>query len=339
MTKLRMGVVGTGIFGERHLQTYSSYWRSDLSGIFDINLSRAMEMKNKYGARKVYNNLEEMLDDSEIDGISIATPDNLHRDVAVAAAKAGKHILIEKPLSTNLSEAKDIIDAVRDNNIFAMVDFHNRINPQFTILKDSIAGGEIGELKYMYFRLSNTLAVPMKMLSWSGNSSSLWFLGSHIVDLGRWLCQSEVKKISAVSRMGVLSSKGINCPDFYVATLEFENGTVGVFENSWILPTTQPTVKDFLVEILGDKGAFYVDGANNRTVQKYTADKYSFPDLFAVNSNPRCPSGFVFESIRYFVDAVLDTRQPLATVEDGFENTKILCGIEEAAKSGNSIQM
>lgn len=339
MTKLRVGVVGTGLFGERHLQTYSTYFRSELYGIFDINLERAQNMKDKYGAKKVYQSLEEILGDSQIDAISIATPDNLHRDIAVAAAKAGKHILVEKPLSTDKREAKEIVDAVAKNSVVAMVDFHNRINPQFTLIKDSLANGEIGDLKYMYFRLSNTLAVPLSMLSWSGNSSALWFLGSHVVDLGRWLCNSEVKRVSAVSRSGVLKSRGIDCPDFYVSTLEFENGTVGMFENSWILPSTQPTVKDFVVEIVGEKGAFYVDGANNRTVQKYTSEKYMFPDLFAVNINPRCPSGFVFESIRYFVDAVLDSKQPLATVEDGLENTRILCGIEEAAKGGTAVDL
>lgn len=337
MEKLKVGVVGVGLFGERHLQAYSDYSRVELVGIFDLNADRAKKMKEKYNAKKIYSKLDEMLKDPDIEAVSIATPDNLHRDISVAAAKAGKKMLIEKPLATNKKDAEEIVSAVRDNNVIAMVDFHNRINPPFLLLKDSIVKGEIGVPKYMYFRLSNSISVPLNMLKWSSNSSALWFLGSHTIDLGRWLIESEVKRINAVSKSGVLTSKGIQCPDFFVATLEFENGTVGVFENSWILPASQPTVKDFTVEILGEKGAFFVDAANNRTVQKFTEEKAVFPDLFAVTTNQRGTTGFVFESVKYFVDAVLDGKAMLATVEDGLENTKILCGIIESAESSSTI--
>jgi predicted dehydrogenase len=339
MKKLNVAVIGLGGFGERHVQTYASYERSNLIALCDTNEDRAEEITRKYGVPKYYRNYQEMLAVSEVEAVSVATPDHLHREIAVEAAKAGKHLLIEKPLATNISDAAAILDAARQAGVKVMVDFHNRINPPFLATKAAVDSGEIGKPRYLYARLSNTLDVPLKMLKWSRNSSALWFLGSHTIDLACWLLNDEVKKVNAVSSSGLLTSLGVECPDFFVATLEFKGGAIGVFENSWILPVTQPTVKDFTFELLGDQGAIYVDAANNRTIQKFTQDKGSFPDLFAVVRSQRGEIGFVHESIRYFVDSVLDGKPPLADSNDGLKNTEILCAILESCRTHLPVEL
>jgi predicted dehydrogenase len=339
MKKLNVAVIGLGGFGERHVQTYAAYERTNLIALCDTNEDRAKKITGKYGVPKYYLNYQEMLAAAEIEAVSIATPDHLHREIAVEAAKAGKHLLIEKPLATSITDAKAILKAVGQAGVKGMVDFHNRINPPFLATKAAVDSGEIGRPRYLYARLSNTLDVPLKMLKWAKNSSALWFLGSHTIDLARWLLQDEVKKVNAVSSSGLLTSLGVDCPDFFVATLEFKGGAIGVFENSWILPTTQPTVKDFTFELLGDQGAIYVDAANNRTIQKFTRDKGSFPDLFAVIANQRGEIGFVHESIRYFVDSVLDDRPPLADLNDGWKNTAVLCAILESCRTHLPVEL
>lgn len=336
--RLKVGVIGTGIFGERHLQAYSAYNRTDLVAVCDLDEERARLMAEKYGANRFCRDYRDLLE-SEVEAVSIATPDHLHREVAIACAQAGKHILLEKPLATTIEDAEAIRDAVRAAGVTLMVDFHNRINPPFLSVKAALDAGELGTPSFVYARLSNSTKVPLGMLRWAGHSSALWFLGSHTVDLVRWLLRDNPVTVSALSASGVLKAQGLGCDDVHAALVKFSKGTVAVFENAWILPPTQPTVKDFVFELLGSKGAMYVDAANNRLVQKYTGEAAAFPDLLAVTPSLREPLGFVYESIRSFADLLIDGGEPLATADDGVWNTRILCAIEKSCELGETVQL
>lgn len=339
MEKLGVGVIGAGIFGERHLQAYTSYNRAELLAICDLDEERGRSMAAKYGVPRYYRDYRDFLADDDIVAVSVATPDHLHREIAVACAKARKHILIEKPLATNVEDAEAIARAVREAGVTVMVDFHNRINPPFLNAKSTLESGELGDPVYIYARLSNTLKVPLNMLRWSGSSSALWFLGSHTIDLVRWLLSDDPVMVFGLSISGVLQAYGLGCPDIHAALVRFSRGTIAMFENAWILPTSQPTIKDFIFELLGSKGSMHVDAANNRMLQKFTEREATFPDLLAAVLSPRGPIGFVYESIRYFVDLILDGGRPLATVEDGVWVTRVICAIEQSCDLGQPVML
>ena len=182
-----------------------------------------------------------------------------------------------------------------------MVDFHNRANPPMVATRDAVARGDLGNVSYVYARLSNTVAVPQDMLKWSGSSSALWFLGSHMVDIVGWILDDTPTRVYVVAREGVLKGLGIDAPDFHVATVEYAKGTVAVFEHAWILPRTHNTVKDLKLEFLGSKGAAYIDGSHNRTMELYTAEKGAFPDMLVPPFGPHL-TGFVLDAVVHFVD-------------------------------------
>ncbi|MEP7200393.1 MAG: Gfo/Idh/MocA family oxidoreductase, partial [Chloroflexota bacterium] len=296
-------LVGAGVFGFRHAQAYSRHHAVDFVAVCDLDGERARTVAAQYGARMHTTNLDDLLTNPDIAAISIATPDNAHRDVAIACAQAGKHILVEKPLATTVADAEAITQAAREAGVTLMVDFHNRVNPPYVSARDAIRRGDIGTPSYIYARLSNTTFVPMEMLKWSSNSSALWFLGSHIVDLVCWLLDDQPRKVYAVSREGVLHKLGVHAPDFHVATVEFRQGAVAVFENAWILPRTHATGKDMKFEILGSSGAIYVDTSHNRALEVYSAEKAAFPDLLAPPTGEHM-TGFILDSIAHFIDAV-----------------------------------
>jgi predicted dehydrogenase len=106
---------------------------------------------------------------------------------------------------------------------------------------------------------SNTIFVPMKMLSWASKSSALWFLGSHVIDVLRFVLADEVMRVFSVSRRGVLSTQGIETPDVHLSTIEFSRGAAIVMENSWILSPDNPMIFDFKLELVGDKGQIQAD--------------------------------------------------------------------------------
>lgn len=338
VAKRGFALIGAGIFGERHAQAYSRHPAVDFVAVCDLDGDRAQEIAAKYGARGSTTDLGELLSNPEIAAVSVATPDHLHRDVAVACAEAGKHLLVEKPLATTVEEAEAIAGAARENGVKLMVDFHNRVNPSMVAARDAIRSGEIGTPSYIYARLSNTTTVATDMLRWASKSSAIWFLASHMVDIVRWMLHDEVERVYAVSREGILRGMGVETADFHVATVEFKAGAVAVFEHAWILPRTHATVKDLKLEILGSTGAINIDASHNRTLEIYSAEKAKFPDLLAPPTGSHM-TGFVLDSIAYFIDAVTLDTPVLATAEDGIATTRIICAILESVAHGQPVSL
>ena len=206
MEKVRFGLIGVGTWGNVHAETYSTHHRATLAAVCDLNEARARKTADQWGARRVYTDYREMLRDPDIDAVAVATPDFAHREPIVAAARAGKHIIVEKPLATTRQDLDQIAEAVTKAGVKFMVDFHCRWCPPLVVARTDIENGVIGEIVSAYLRLNNTLYVPLKMLSWAGKTSILWFLGSHTIDALRFLLRDEVVRVYSVSRSGNNSS-------------------------------------------------------------------------------------------------------------------------------------
>ena len=338
MEKVGFGVIGTGKWGELHASVYASHPGITLAGVADEIEHRAESVAQAYGTRH-YTDYRALLADDLIKAVSIVTPDFAHAEIAVAAAEAGKHILVEKPLATTLDDCRRIIDAAERNGVKLMVDFHNRWSPPFYKAWEALRRGEIGEPQYLYYRLSDTIFVPTEMLSWAAKSSVLWFIGTHSIDTVRWLLGDEVRKVYAVSRSSVLKGMGIDTPDYYQATLEFRSGVTAIIENGWILPKTTPSIIDLKCEIVGSKGALYLDASHSRTLEKYTEVQASYPDVLVMPTVHGERKGFAAESIRHFIDCVLHDRSPEVTGRDGLEVTRIVLAIEESARTGRPVEL
>jgi predicted dehydrogenase len=279
MEKVRFGLIGTGTWGNVHAETYSTYYWASLAAVCDLDESRARNAADRWGALKVYTDYREMLRDPDIDAVAVATPDFAHREPIVAAARAGKHIIVEKPLATTCQDLDQIAEAVTRAGVKFMVDFHNRWSPPLVVARNDIENGAIGEIVSAYLRLNNTLYVPLKMLSWSTKSSILWFLGSHTVDALRFLLRDEVARVYSVSRSGVLRGKGVDVPDLYQTILEFDGGPVATIENHWIMPDTSPSYNDFKVSVVGSKGMFNMDLTHNQLIERYVEGRSDHPDV------------------------------------------------------------
>ncbi len=336
------GVIGAGIVGGGlHAHVYRHLPQAELIAVCDLNEERAREVAERYAAPHVYSDYRDLLARDDIAAVSIATPDFAHRDIAVAAAEAGKHILVEKPLATTTEDAEAITRAVDMAGVKLMVAFQNRVNPAFVAGRQALLAGELGELKYIYARLSNTKFVPRQMLLWASRSSALWFLASHTLDMACWLLRDRPARVYAVSRSGVLREMGIDTQDFHVAIVEFAGGAVVTLENSWILPETEPNVFNLKMELLGSDGSLYINTSDHRMVEKYTGDAHSLPDTLGFTLDPASAriSGFTLETIARFVDAVVVDAPVLATGAEGALVTRVLCAIEESARRGQPVEL
>ena len=330
--KVKMGIVGAGIWGERHASIFNSHPMVDITAICDIDIKRAEAVAAKYGIKDIYTDFNEMARKCNCDAVSIATPDHLHADPSIAMANAKKHVLIEKPLATTRADVFNIMDAVEKNNVRVMVDLHNRWNPPFHVAKQELDAGKIGEPYSAYYRLTDNKWVATDMLSWTAASSILWFLGSHSLDTLRWMFNSEVERVYCVSREGIMKKLGVDTTDIYLTTLEFKNGCVAQMENSWITPNGNPCVNDIKFTLLCTEGMVNIDASSHNMIQLTTEERIIVPDVIVQQYIEGVPKGFAFESIRSFVDRLIDEKPFLVSVQDAAMTSLALLAIIESAE-------
>lgn len=341
---VRVGVIGAGTWGAMHVRAYVQHASAELVGICDLDEDRAGQLAERFGVPKWTASIDALLAEG-LDAVSIATPDTAHLAPALAAAAGGVHMLVEKPLAASPDQCRQIIDAARSNNVLLMVDWHNRWNPPVHEAWRAISDGELGEISYFYYRLSDTIYVPTKMLPWAAETSVLHFLGSHALDTVCWLMDAAPDRVTCRRKEGILTSMGINTADMYLTVLDFAGGATAVVENCWVLPQSSPALIDHRWEIIGSQGVLHFDATHNRAVAKYTSrtpagfPDASYPDMFVTPEVHGRQVGFCVEPMYHFVECIRDGAQPLTSGADGLLNTRILLAAELSARQGKPVEL
>ncbi|HID94635.1 MAG TPA: Gfo/Idh/MocA family oxidoreductase [Candidatus Latescibacteria bacterium] len=335
MERVKMAVVGAGLFGEYHARAYYEYHRSELVLVCDIDRKRAEEIGARYGCAWT-TDIQQVLENPEIRGVSVATPDYAHRDPVVQLLQVGKHVLVEKPLATSTAEAREMVNLARKNGLKLMVDFHNRWSPVFVQARQTVLSERWGRPVMGYARLSNPLRVPMQMLSWSTRSGPQWFLLPHIVDLVRWLFAQEALEVHAVGCKGILEAKGIDAYDAIQATVFFED-SFATFETSWVLPDSYPSVIDFYMALYGTEGRIGIKPDYQGI--EISGERHEWPFVLGQIDAHGHTIGFMQYPMMHFVDSIAEVREPLATGEDGFAVTAIIEAAERSIQEEKRIEV
>jgi predicted dehydrogenase len=333
----RFAVVGLGSWGEVLARALADMPGVDLAAVCDINEARARWLAQATGTRMYYTDFASLAEDDSITAVVVATPDHQHLEVGLAAARAGKHLLIEKPLATTVEEAQMLLDAAKQAGVLLMVNFYPRWHPAFATAKQGIEDGRVGAPLLLSCRWNYTLDLPTRGINWPTRTSPAWYGGSYAVDLMRWLTGDEVVRVYATSASRVLDSMGLATPDFFAATLEFSRGAVATVETCWTLPPGGPAETDVRGEVIGTEGMLYFDLSHNRTVEQYGRVSVGFPtaypDLITAPSAHGHRFGPAIEALRHFTDCVALGREPFVDGEDGLAVTRIVAAIHESARN------
>lgn len=341
MKIVNTAIIGAGTWGLTHAAILKEYDAVNLTGVCDLNRQKAEALAAKYDipSKDIYTDYKEMLQKCAIDAVSIVTPDFLHRDIAVDCAMAGKHMLIEKPIATTRRDVEDIMDAITRSNVRVMVDLHNRFNPPFAVAKASIDQGDIGTPHSAYFRLNDTKQVATDMLPWAAKSSICWFLGTHSLDTLRWFFDDEVERVYSVSRKGILLEAGVDTEDVFQSILEFRKGGIATMENGWITPNSHTNLNDIKFNITGSKGMFNLDLTNNQMIERFTETKSDHPDILVNHFVHGRPMGFAYQSIRHFIDSLINEKPFLITPLDAANTSLAIIAILESAKKRQPVRV
>ena len=354
---IKVGVVGAGIFGVNHLNAFrqlSYLGVAELGAVAEINEERAKWVEDNYGC-PVYRDYNEMFANAGIDAVTVVTPDHLHKPITLAAAAAGKHVLVEKPLDVTVEGCRAMIDAAKKANVLLQVDFHKRYDPDHIALERRVSAGEFGEVLYGSVCMEDRIEVPSEWLKrWAPSSSPGWFLGVHFYDLVRWVIKSNGKTVFARGHKGLLRDEyEVDTWDAINATVEFENGAVFSFNTSWILPKSFEAIVNQEIRLVGTKGVWEIDSQyrGSRSCAEGEGMR-TWNNNFMREAKDKqgrvIYRGYGIESIEdfaYNVQAIKGgaTIESLAGAypsgEDGLEVTKIGVAVHESISSGKVIEI
>ncbi|UCH32624.1 MAG: Gfo/Idh/MocA family oxidoreductase [Candidatus Bathyarchaeota archaeon] len=225
MSKLRIGVIGVGFWGKNHVRVFSELPETELTAICDVSLERAKQIGNQYGV-KAYDDSKKLLKRKDIDAVSICTWTTTHAAEAMKALKAGKHILVEKPLASTIREAKRIVDLAVQKNRHLSVGFIERFNPVIRRAKNMLKKGEIGEL---------VSATAKRVSQWPeriGDVGVVKDYAIHEIDIMRKIFEEDPTTVYA--KVGNL--RHTKFEDYAQIMLSFENGKTAFIETNWLTP-------------------------------------------------------------------------------------------------------
>lgn len=354
---IKIGVVGAGTFGVNHLNAFRQLGYmgvAELAAVAEMNEKRAQWVEETYGC-PVYRDYNEMLTKADIDGVTVVTPDHLHKQVMLAAAAAGKHILVEKPLDVTVEGCLEMIDAAKKANVLLQVDFHKRYDPDHIAIEKRVSNGELGKVLYGSVCMEDRIEVPSEWFpNWAPRSSPAWFLGVHFYDLIRWIIKSNAKSVYARGQKEILKSEyNVDTYDSVNAMVEFENGAVFSFDTSWVLPKSFEAIVNQQLRIVGTKGMSEIDSQyrGNRSVVEGEGMRTwnnNFMREVKDKKGRAIFKGYGIESIEdfaYNVQAITDgaTIESLKGTypdgEDGLEVTRIGVAVHESVKTGKVIEI
>ena len=277
---IKVGIIGCGKIAQvRHIPEYTANPDTEVYGFYDLNLARAEELAKKYGG-KAYASYEELLADPEIEAVSVCVANHAHAEISIAALKAGKHVLCEKPMAITLEECEAMVAAAKESGKYLMIGQNQRLAKAHMKARELIHQGDIG--KVLTFRTIFGHGGPE---TWSVDpGKNTWFfdktkaamgamadLGIHKTDMIQYVLDTKIVKTQAVlTTLDKRDATGqlIGVDDNAICIYQMENGVIGTMTASW----TYYAAEDNTTVIYGTKGELRLYDDPKYSVQQINAD-------------------------------------------------------------------
>ena len=345
MKKIRVGIVGAGnIAQSAHLPVYVKRDDVEVVAIADWNLERAQEAAKKFGIPNAYQNVEELLANVDVDYIDICVWNRSHAPVAIAAARAGKDILCEKPMAINLEDALEMEKVIRECGVRFMLAVPTRYSTEAQLLNQMRKEGKLGEIYYAKTANVRRRGTPIGWFTDTSKSGGgpVIDIGVHCIDRTWYLMgrPRPVRVSATVSHaIGDFKTKGVNrwtaldsdvtafdTEDSAAGAIHFENGATMLFEVSWALnaPPAEYT------QICGTKA-----GATLNPLTIYGEDMGYLTD-----NKPTVLDCNIFEEeIEHFIHCLRTGEEVESPLEDGVTVQRMLQGIYDSARLGREVEI
>jgi len=330
MKPLRTGVIGLGYFGTRHARIYAQHPAAELVAVCDKNPEAAKAISS-FANAETYTDLGVFLAREDIDAVSICLPDRMHEEAAIAAARAGKTILLEKPMAHDTATARRIAAAVEENGVRLMVGHILRFDPRYVHVFEAAAPERLGEPIHLRAKRNGIRATARRL---GPASSILFYMGVHDVDAMQWIARSKISRVYAQKREVL----GTGNEDALYAIVNFENGAIGSIDYSWAWPDGLMNGYRAALEIVGTKAAAYLDCTDQgfyaiRDDGTTGGDTHLWPEI-----NGRIV-GDLADELAHFINATLGGTPYLQPWQEAFDAIPVLDALALSARTGQPVEV
>ncbi|HEY5749677.1 MAG TPA: Gfo/Idh/MocA family oxidoreductase [Chryseolinea sp.] len=344
MQRTKVAILGAGFITDIHVESYHRFIpEAEVVAVYARNKDKAKAFAEKYHIPQWYDNVDELLQKSGCEVVDICLPNFLHAETTLKAAKAGKHVIIEKPLAVTLEEADAMIDACKKANVKLMYAEELCFAPKYERVRHLVKEGAVGKV----FMLKQAEKHSGPHGDWfydikQAGGGVLMDMGCHAFGWFFWMLNNaKVKSVSA-SMATVLHGGRTQGEDNSVVIVEFENGVTAVAENSW----AKHGGMDDKSEVYGTEGVIYADLFLGNAALAYSKNGYGYAmekaDTTAGWSFP------IFEEVfnqgyphelKHFIECVQQNKEPLVTGELGRAVLEVIYAAYAAAGQGKRINL
>jgi predicted dehydrogenase len=358
MDQVRVGVVGCGI-GAWHVEGYAEEPRAKVVALAGLDTDRCLRLAKQFDIPHVVGDYQELLDKVEVDAISIAVPNYLHVPVGLAAVKAGKHVLMEKPLARNPVEGEELVRAAKEAGVVLAIAFNRRARSDMEVLRRHIDDGGLGNIYYAKAYWMRRSGIP-GLGSWftskeQAGGGPLIDLGVHVLDMALWLMDNPfVVSVSAATyaklgpqgkgsfgaagRFTDVKGQPYEVEDLATAFLRTSDGATLQLETAWAAYTG--ATDEFGVTLFGDKGGAELhvkDYAATNTLRIF-GDMGGAPTDSMPRLLPKPRHAGHAQVIRNFIDSILTGAPMSPSGEEGLDRTRLIDAIYRSAELGREVR-
>jgi predicted dehydrogenase len=341
MDDLKVGIVGLGWVAGAHIEAFKSVQGANVTAVCSRRDLKESELEEQYGVPlHAYTSYEAMLADPGLDIVDICTPHPLHPQQAIAAARAGKHLIIEKPISVTYQDAKAMREAIRKAGVKVCVCFEARYSQHFTMIHSCIQDGLLGDLHYGEVDYYHGIGPWYKQYQWNVKKdfggSSLLTAGCHALDGLLFFMNAEVEEVMTY---GSRSKNPIFQPYEYetatVTLLKFKGDKAGKVTS--VVDCLQPYY--FHIHLVGSDGSlldnrFYSKKLKGLTKERWSTLETALIDSGDVSDHPYQPQ------FQAFVDSLRKGESmPLTDFDTAFESHRVVFAADLSAKEGRPVKL
>jgi predicted dehydrogenase len=334
MEKLGAGIIGCGAVAQEYVKAFQKDERSEVRALVSRNPANAQRYRDTYNLQcAVEADAEKMLRMKAVDIVVVCTPHDLHTRYVVAAAQAGKHVIIEKPVALTMDDVRKQLQAVKKNGVKTIVSFVLHWNPLLMSIDKLIEGGALGNIFMVEVDYLHRIWMTPKQ-KWLGSrehsGTAILTGGCHAVDALRWFARSEAEEVYAYQ---VKTENPIEYPGTISVSVKFQDGKIG--RTATTFDARMPY--RFNIGVYGTEGSVRNDevfapklfpGQNN-----FLKVPCILPDSADVSHHP-----FTSE-VSHFLDCILGDRRPFPDLEDAAKTQAICFAADMSAESGRPVKI
>ena len=332
MNKLKIAVIGTGLVGSFHAETFFRNPNSELIAVCDIDKEKVNKIANRFKC-KAYNEFESLINTEKLDAISIATPEQIRIAPALLAIEKGLKILLEKPLGRNLKDIENLVNKIKNHNKLISVNFILHEDPRYKLMKEKIKNNEIGEIVSCYARRrGNRFGIEI-YAPWTDLISSTLI---HDIQMVMSINNSKPERVYAEAVIRECAK--FNSHDAVMSLIKFTDGSIASFETSWVLPKNQPEFLDPALHVVGDKGSIIIEGSS-MGLQIQTDKSYMKPDLANWPIIDSKVEGCLKRNLDKFIEDCVYDNQPEVDLIKAYEVEKIVFAMKKSIDENRLINL